>query len=230
METIGALSVLATLLGVAIGVTLWLSNRRRKVLAYCLVAFLISGAVLMAAARMDDSSDEPGTTTRAEQARPESTLLTPPEPTLTAQPTPTATPPAVSESCPTPLEDAYFSDMVYIMVDLGDDLAAVERLAGQANTDLSLLFDDYWKSEMAIVLDFLKSDADELVSLQPPASLTSIHSDNMELARTIRKFVQLFAEGMADFDAETLREAAAKMDSLVDMARTNTMSVSTFCR
>ncbi len=229
LETIGALSVLTTLLGVAIGVTLWYTNRRGRVLAYCLVAFLLSGVVLMVAARMDDTSDEPGTTTRGVQTRPQSTVLTPPGPAPTVQATPTTAPPAVSESCPAPLEDAYFSDMVYILVDLGDDLAALDRLAEWASRDPSLLTDDYWESDMADVLDFLESDADELESLEPPDSVAEIHSDNLELARTIREFVLLFVRGMTDLDAETLRESAVKMASLGDMAKANARVVSTFC-
>ena len=230
LETVGALSVLAALLGVTVGVTLWFTSRRAKVLAYFLVAFLLSGAVLIVAARMGDPSDEPGTTTRRELARPESKVLTPADPTPTVQATPTTVPPQVSGACPTHVEDAYFSDMGNIMLDIGDDLAAIERMSNDASGDPDLLFDDYWRSQMDIVLDFLISDADQLESLQPPASVAAIHSDNLGLARTIREFVQVFARGIADHDAETIREAAAKMERLVGMAKANTVSVSTFCR
>ena len=237
LETIGALATLGSMLGVAIGVTLGFTRKKWKGLAYCSVSFLFSVAVLIVAGRIGDTVERPGTTTHGEQARSESTVLPPAGPThpvsapTPAEPTqPISTQTPVAMSCPTPREEAYFSEVEYIMVDLGDDLAAFARLTGQASRDIHLLTDDYWESEMALVVHFLQSDADELENLHPPASVSAIHFDNLEMAETIRDFIQLFVQGMADFDVDTLEVAAVKMTSLAEMAETNAESVRMFCR
>ncbi len=148
-------------------------------------------------------------------------------PTDTSEPLETATPfiTATLESTDTPQptatqdmtatteaeEQAYLIEMTQIGDDYVTALELVGELSNQAGEDPTLLFDEEWKTQMAIGLLLMQVSGENSRELQPPARYEEAHKQFLEAVVHMDRVVELLPRGIDELDADLINEASIEM-------------------
>ena len=207
--------ILLSILFFPIGLILVLAGVRTKVIAWsfagcyvCLLAMIIAMGIIGSA--IDNSPSDP--------------VQAAPDPARAAVPTP------VVQECPTPEETLYFEVVQEHLLASGESMGSIGRLSTNAGNDLSLLFNENWKLEVAIALALLITTADAIEAMAPPDSARSIHQDLIQVADHQRKAAVLFAQGVDTFDMNLIIESGSHLDAISVPVASGVQKIESFCQ
>lgn len=140
---------------------------------------------------------------------------------VSVMPTSTATRAVVIAKTVTPIKPSIElspTELAYalVMAQIGDDYAFVmegfSKLAGGVSSQPSLLLDNEWRSDMALVLAAMKKISRDIRGLTPPTRFASIHSDMTEMAIHLDAFVNFMATGLDELNPDKLKKAGQELD------------------
>lgn len=95
-----------------------------------------------------------------------------------ATPTPTASPtpaPAAQDECPTASERHYLTSLSNARLTMGNGLIAIGTLIGKAASDLQLLDEAWWTTELFIAIGDVNTGAIQTFQLTAPPALSEAH-------------------------------------------------------
>jgi len=119
--------------------------------------------------------------------------------------------PELTDTLESVAEEAYREEMVEISAQYGDAFTEFGKLATAVGEDSSLLLDDDWKIDIAVILVTVKSLNEEIRALDPPERFLDVHSHLLEATTHYDKFVNLFIEGADELDVDKLNQAGEEL-------------------
>ncbi len=141
--------------------------------------------------------------------------------TATSMPTPTIVITETPKATPTPeigqVELEYISRITELGYDCADYLGSISTLSTQAGTDITLIFDDDWKLEMAIALAGIKLSCAAIDEVSPvPAGYENVQANLEAGAREYDLFVDDMIAGLDEMDPDKLDSAMVHMQQGTD--------------
>ncbi|MCZ7568843.1 MAG: thermonuclease family protein [Ardenticatenaceae bacterium] len=131
-----------------------------------------------------------------------------PTPTSTPEPSPTATnTPSVD-----PSESAYIQAVIELSESYAEAWTKASELATTVGSDVSLIFDQDWRTEMAVALGTVKANNARVRQLEAPARFAEVHAELLVAAAHYDRAVDLFAEGIDELNADKMTRAAAEIE------------------
>ena len=147
-----------------------------------------------------------------------------PSPALTTRP---SLPPLAT--CPSAEELAYMTTIDRIAGELSatsNDFAHLNELAGY---DVSLIVDEDWQQNVDILLQLMIAHGDEVLDLEVPSTMGSIHHDFSKMALEIQTFAVLYAKGIDDGDVVAIEAALLHMGEVHRWADAATRQMEALC-
>lgn len=137
-------------------------------------------------------------------------------PTSTTQPTNTPAPSATHA-----LSDAeegliYIQEIMPYMEDISDGLDDFSGMTTRMATDVALMFDDSFKSDLYFLLDQIYEDLSEMVEITPPASMVTMHDYLKEALFEFALTRSYFKSGLDEINVDDIESANTHMNLFSD--------------
>ena len=110
---------------------------------------------------------------------------------------------------------------------VSNDFAHLNELAAHHT---ALISDDHWRWKVDIVLSLMTTHAEEILALDAPSTMGSIHVDFSKMALEIQIFAALYAEGIEDADAAQIQSALSHLAEVDRWAAEGTQQMESLCR
>ena len=123
-------------------------------------------------------------------------------------------------------------------------MATIDRIAGEfsatsndfaylnelAAYNVSLVADEDWQQKVAILLELMMSHGDEVLGLDAPSTMGSVHHDFSKMALEIQTFAALYSTGIGDADVVAIEAALFHLSEVHRWADEATQQMEALCR
>lgn len=189
-----------------------------------LVGLVVLGA--LAPSTEEEADADQGGTSVAVTSTAVVAATTTPEPTIAATETPA---PAATEACPTPAQQAYFSDILEPWSLLGDSYGAIGQRFIAAGDSPGLLLDSQWNQDVTVALLGLIFGAQGLSEVVAPGGLEELDGVLKDLAAVSESVAYEIEGALADFDSERMDAANAQLAQMGSLVTEANALVEGFC-
>ena len=145
--------------------------------------------------------------------------------TPTLQPTPTPT----VLVCPTIEESFYFLAMADFTGNIGTHSIALGELFTEASANPLLMVNDDWLLQAAIHLAALDTNAEGMLDVHAPSSVSHIHGQAMQAARSVQRAVPKYTAGIDNFDDNLLLQASHEITTAAEYMNVMGEMAENFC-
>ena len=123
-------------------------------------------------------------------------------------------------------------------------MATIDRIAGEfsatsndfaylnelAAYNVSLIADEDWQQKVAILLESMIAHGDEVLGLDAPSTMGSVHRDFSKMALEIQTFAALYSTGIGDADVVAIEAALFHLSEVHRWADEATQQMEALCR
>ena len=156
---------------------------------------------------------------------PTPTPMPTPEPTPTPTPEPTPTP----QACLTAQEAEYFYELAS---ELDETATSAQTLADRLSLladDPSLLLDDAWRLQIGFLSLALRFQAELIILLDAPSSVSSVSNPAMEAARMVQAAVVYYTVGFNNRDLDTIAAGLVQLNLAISSTERVIRAIETYC-
>ena len=153
-------------------------------------------------------------------------------PTVAPTPTPTVVPTVAPTAVPTVMptaeptmsaeEIAYGDAIIEVVEAYGNIFSLLAIQFDEAAADPAMMFDENWRLATAVYLGSLIVTGDMARDITPPARYAGSYGLFLEAVTHIDKFIDLYADGVDELDAEKINAATMEMTLGGDLTRQST--------
>ena len=144
-------------------------------------------------------------------------------PAGTNTPIPTKTP--VATRTPQPVVDTYRLASQEKLAGFADAFVDVNEYMQEVANDTNLIFDEDWKTKTGLALGVLNFRVDEMAKLEPSPTYEKFHSYIIELAIETHLFTEAYAQGIDNFDSESIDRSTEHLKSMNTLMQSATVEL-----